>query len=116
MTGIELAFEAFTPMFDFAPGVEAEVAETLSPYATAYMDYINAKPFGLALIHQRIDKGVTKTEKVEAFSNKQYLYVLRTIGYQTRVFKFFAPTGLLLSEAVQIVQVHQQMSTLDLIG
>ncbi|WAH62181.1 hypothetical protein LZ023_40605 (plasmid) [Pseudomonas silvicola] len=116
MKGIELFWESFSPVFEFAPGVEAEVADTFAPYAAAYMAFLEAKPFGSARVHQKADStGAIKTEKVEAFSDKQYLYVCRTIGTKTRVFKFYATTGLLLTEAVQIAQSHYEMSTLELI-
>lgn len=116
MNGIHLDFQSFEPAFDFAMGVEAAVADTHAPYAAAYMVYLDAKSFGMAQVHQHADSaGSVKTEKVEAFSKNQYLYIVRTIGDISRVFKYFAPTGLLLSEACLIAQEHYRMSTLPLI-
>ncbi len=117
MSGIHPDFKSFEPSFDFAKGIEAAVADNHSPFAAAYMVYLKAKPFGYAQVHQKADSktGFVKTEKVEAFSDKQILYICRTIGDVTRIFKYFAPTGLLLVEAFQIAEEHYKMSTLDLI-
>jgi hypothetical protein len=115
MSGINLDFQSFDSLFDFAPGVESYVAETHEPYAVAYLAYLGARPFGQARIHQKAESdGSIKSEKVEAFSDNQFLYVCRTINGITRVFKFFAPTGLLLIEACKISEEHYKMSTLHL--
>lgn len=115
MSGIHLNFQSFDSIFDFAPGVGSAVAETHEPYAIAYLTYLGAKPFGHAQVHQKAQSdGSIKSEKVEAFSDKQFLYVCRTINGITRVFKFYAPTGLLLIEACRIAEEHYKMSTLDL--
>jgi len=114
--GLNLDFQVFFPCFEFADCVEGAVAETHSPYAAAWLVWIQARPFGNAVIHQKAHAdGTIKTEKVEAFTYDRYLIVTRTIGDITRVFKFQAPSGLLLQEAMMIAQEHYKMSTLELI-
>ncbi|MBN3470689.1 hypothetical protein G0D98_19695 [Pseudomonas savastanoi pv. phaseolicola] len=115
MNGVHLEFKTASHLFE-AQGIEAELAEAMTPYATAYMEYLGARPYGHLTVHTHAgEDGITKFEKVQAFSVNQYLYVCRSIDDKTRVFKYFAPTGLLLSEADQIAQEHYKMTTLHLI-
>nr|ALG88749.1 Hypothetical protein Drgb7_00008 [uncultured bacterium] len=112
-----LQFETFLPCFEHAPRVEAAKAEDVPfHHAAAYLAFIQAKPFGKEVIHHKIDNdGYTKSEKVQAFTFDRYLIVLRTIGDISQVFKFDAPMGLMLQEAIHVAQVHYKMSTLHLI-
>jgi hypothetical protein len=113
MNGIHLDFQSIDASLAYA-GVEVAVATTHEPYAAAYMTYLGAKPFGLPRIHQKANSaGVIKSEKVEAFSEKQFLYVCRSLDGITKVYQYFAPTGLLLMEAAKIAQEHYEMSTFD---
>ncbi|AZG89383.1 hypothetical protein N032_27930 (plasmid) [Pseudomonas syringae pv. pisi str. PP1] len=114
MTGIKLNFEAFEPIFEFAPDVLADIAECKSVYASAYMDYLKAKAFGEIHVHSKwVAANTLKTESIAAFFDNQYLYVVRTRDADSKVFRFYAPTQLRFVDAVAIVEKHQQMSTLD---
>lgn len=115
MTGIELDFKSFDPLFDFARGVEGDIALCKSPYASAYMDYKNARAFGNVHVQSKFVKAnLLKTETISAFFDKQYLYIVRTIDNDSKVFRFYAPTELRFVDAVEIVELHQRMSTLHL--
>jgi hypothetical protein len=116
MNGIHLDFQPFQPAFEGIIGIEGALADTHAPYAAAYMVYLGARSFGMSVEHRHADSsGCVKTEKVEAFSNNQYLYIVRTIGDKSRVYKYFAPYGLLLSEACLIAQEHYRLTTLPLV-
>ncbi|NMX89457.1 hypothetical protein HBO11_28250 [Pseudomonas sp. WS 5010] len=115
MSGIELDFQAVPTLFDFAPDVLADHAMCKSAYASAYMDYLKAHAFGNVHVHSKfVAANLLKTEKISAFYDKQYLYVIRTLDDDSKVFRFYAPTELRFVDAVKIVELHQQMSTLDL--
>ena len=115
MSGIELDFKSFDPIFDFAVGVLGDVALCKSPYASAYMDYLKAHAFGNIHVQSKYVKAnLLKTESISAFYDKHYLYVVRTIDNDSKVFRFYAMTELRFVDAVKIVELHQQMSTLDL--
>lgn len=115
MNGIELDFQTAGQTFDVAVGVQCDHAECKSPYAVAYMDYLKAHAFGPVHVHSKFVKAnLLKTEKVQAFSTNQYLYIIRTIDDDSKVFRFYAPTGLLFTDAVKITQAHYEMSTLDI--
>lgn len=115
MSGIELDFQIIGHTLEVADGVQCEYAECKSPYAFAYMDYIKANAFGSVHCHSKYVKAnLLKTEKVQAFSTNQFLYIVRTLDGDAKVFRFYAPTGLLFTEAVTIVQAHYEMSTLDI--
>ncbi|WP_144940746.1 hypothetical protein [Pseudomonas alabamensis] len=114
---LQLHFETFCHMHEQAPHVEAAVANDVPVHhAAAFMAFLQAKPFGKEVIHRKIGTdGYTKSEKVQAFTYDRYLIVVRTIGDTSRVFKFEAPNGLLLSHAETIALEHYKMSTLHLI-
>ncbi|HDZ58182.1 MAG TPA: hypothetical protein ENI17_02890 [Pseudomonas xinjiangensis] len=115
MSSADPEFQPLKPVFDFAFGIEACVAITEEPDALVFLLRIGVHPFGDTKIHPlKAKDGSTKTEKVQAFSEKQFLYVCRTIGLVTRIFRYYAPTGLLLVEACRIAEEHYQTSTLEL--
>lgn len=116
MSGIELDFQSFDPIFEFAPDVLGDFAECKSPFASAFMDYLKAHAFGNIHVHSKYVKAnLLKTEAIQAFYDKHYLYVVRTIDNDSKVFRFYAPTELRFVDAVKIVESHQRMSTLDLL-
>lgn len=115
MNGIELDFKSFYPAFEFSNGILGDIATAKSPFAFAYMNYIKAHAFGPVHTHSKfVAANLLKTEEIQAFYDKHYLYVIRTIDNDSRVFRFYAETELLFCEAVKIVKLHQEMSSLDL--
>lgn len=53
MSGIELDFQSFNPIFEFAPDVLGDFAECKSPFASAFMDYLKAHAFGNIHVHSK---------------------------------------------------------------
>lgn len=114
---LQLQFQTAYHTFEQLPDVVVAYADDVpAHHASALMVYLQAKPFGKEVIHRKIGSdGYTKSEKVQAFTYDRYLIVVRTIGDTSRVFKFEAPMGLLLTEAEFIAQEHYKLSTLHLI-
>lgn len=114
MSGIKLDFQAVPTLFEFATDVLADYAMCKSAYASAYMDYLKANAFGNVQLHSRyVAANLLKTEKISAFYDKQYLYVIRSLDDDSKVFRYYAPTELRFVDAVKIVEHHQSKSTLD---
>lgn len=103
---LDLQFQDFQTYFDFVIGIESASTDAHESDALGFIVNQEALSFGNSTTLQ----GKNKRTIVRTFIAEHYVYVLRTDAStkKTRIFRYFAPHGLTIKEAIMISDWHHK--------